>query len=127
MGLSRNVQCVQVSEDDDDGSLVVTGRTRLFGVCPGGTFRGYRGIKNIKLRDGSATGDVKLIIASSNGGSTPTAYFNSAPFVDLPADGILFSSGIWFEVEDVTVESQVPTQSLFSASLIVQGGGDTSA
>lgn len=128
MGTAQNVQCVNVSEADDDPSLVVTGRARLFGICPGSsTDLSMQGIINVRLRDGSATGDIKLDIAASNGSGAAlgSGFYNSAPFVDLPAMGILFPSGIWFEVNKV--DATGATDDLFSASLIVQGGEDTSA
>ncbi len=114
MSDSVNLKCVYVVASDS-GSLVVQGRTRLFGVSSAGnTAEG--GFVNLTLKNGSSSGDTRLIVATSHSGFSTASYVfqTNAPHIDLQSRGILFEDGIYFSADT----------GFYGASFFVEGGKD---
>jgi hypothetical protein len=114
MSDSVNLKCVYVIASDS-GSLVVEGRTRLFGISSAGNTEGG-GFVNLTLKNGSSSGDTRLIIATSHSafGTVGYSFQSNAPYIDLQSCGILFEDGIYFSADS----------GFYGASFFIEGGKD---
>jgi hypothetical protein len=107
-----NLKCVYISSSS--ASLVVEGRTRLYGISSAGnTTNG--GFVNIILKNGSSSGDERLVVATSHS-SSGYVYLTNAPMIDIQSSGILFEDGIYFSADLAS--------GFYGASLFVEGGKD---
>jgi hypothetical protein len=96
MSIDMNARSVYI-DYSDDGTLVVPGRTRLLGLSSAGD-TAYGGILNLEFKNGSDSGDVILTVATNHSPRTTVQFMGPAPFLDFPAMGFLFSSGIWLNI-----------------------------
>jgi len=55
------------------------------------------GVVNITLKNGSSSGDTRLVLPTSHSGFAGAGgkYFGNAPFLDMQSRGILFEDGIY--------------------------------
>lgn len=118
MGSPVNLKCIYVTDSDRTGRLVVQGRTRLFGLMSAGDTSGG-GAVNITLKNGSSSGDTRLVLPTSHSGfgGAGAKYFGNAPFLDMQSRGILFEDGIYFTAD----------AGIYAASLLVEGGKDNAS
>ena len=116
MSDSANLKCVYVTATDISGRLIVQGRTRLYGVTSAGNTAGG-GFVNITLKNGSSSGDTRLILATSHSGYSSDTYQTNAPHVDLQSGGILFEDGIYFSADS----------GFYGASFFVESGKDNAS
>ena len=110
MSSPANLKCVYISSAS--ASLVVEGRTRLYGISSSGNTTGG-GFVNITLKNGSSSGDERLVVATSHSASGGP-FLTNAPMIDLQSSGILFEDGIYFSADS----------GFYGASLFVEGGKD---
>ena len=96
MSTDINVRSVYI-DSSDDGTLIASGRTRLLGLSSAGS-TSYGGALNLEFKNGSDCGDVILTVATNHSPRTTSHFMCPAPFLDFPAMGFLFSSGIWLNI-----------------------------
>ena len=117
MSDSVNLKCVYVTATDISGRLIVQGRTRLYGISSAGNTAGG-GFVNITLKNGTSSGDTRLIVATSHSGhSGSDAYQTNAPYIDMQSGGILFEDGIYFSADS----------GFYGGSFFVEGGEDNAS